>query len=339
MFQNASANGQTERSISHKNLRVCSLMYHDVIAPNSNEESGFPGAGAVPYCVTPTDFEQQLSQISKRGYTASESIHTLVSNGNPGGKKILLTFDDGGRSAFTHVARGLASHNWVGHFFIATNFISTRGFMDADEIRDLHQMGHLIGSHMENHPSLPDRRSFQDKCDEWQQSVDKLEAIIDAPVTVGSLPGGLYSKQDVEAAVRAGVDLLFTSECQCRSWECNGARCFGRYAIRSRMSPSYVRAMVSGNPLPRAREYSRWKLAGLVRNHGGAHFTKVRNALITTRAKLLGKKREIPSYEAFALRPEEVEQVKTTESKDPGVKPSIKRPVSDLRSNAIKDGL
>lgn len=268
------------RAISKGRLHVCSLMYHDIVTPGSDEESGFPGAGSLPYRISPSDFEQQLAVVAEQGYKATRSVQSLLESGETN-HELLLTFDDGGISARTHAAEQLARRNWVGHFFVATNFISTRGFMDPEGIRDMHRLGHVVGSHMQNHPSLPDVRTYRNKCDEWNRSVDRLEEILEAPVTVGSLPGGIYSEKDVEAAAQAGIKILFTSECQYGTWDCCGVRCFGRFAIRSHMKPWYIGALAMGNPFVQAKEFSRWQLAGILRRYRGGSYNKFRNALLT----------------------------------------------------------
>ncbi len=282
MLKTANGIGVPSKSISNKKLRICTLMYHDLVTPGSDEVSGFSWPGSIPYRITPSDFEQQLSLIAKRGYSATRLVDEVIASGNCD-REILLTFDDGGLSALTHVAEQMSSRKWVGHFFIATNYISTRGFLDPEGIRELHRLGHVVGSHMQSHPSLPDLRTHQDKCDEWNRSVELLEAILECPITVGSLPGGIYSEQDVEAAAQAGIETLFTSECRCGSWECCGVRCLGRFAVRKHMQPWYVNALAVGNPLIQAKEFSRWQVAGILRRNGGGAYGKFRNAILALR--------------------------------------------------------
>ena len=60
---------------------------------------------------------------------------------------LLLTFDDGGSSAVLYTAEALREFHWPAHFFVTTDRIGDSGFLDPAQIRDLREMGHVVGSH------------------------------------------------------------------------------------------------------------------------------------------------------------------------------------------------
>src|SRR5204863_366926 len=64
------------------------------------------------------------------------------------GRHVVLTFDDGGRSALA-IGDTLAARGWRGHFFIVTGLIGSRAFLAPQQIRYLRGCGHVIGSHSE----------------------------------------------------------------------------------------------------------------------------------------------------------------------------------------------
>src|SRR2546423_2779141 len=105
------------------------LLYHDVIDGQNFQSSGFPSAGARVYKLAREEFSRHLNAIA---------------GANP---DTLLTFDDGGVSFYETIAPALEERGWRGYFFVATDWIGSRGFLTARQIRDLRSRGHGIGTH------------------------------------------------------------------------------------------------------------------------------------------------------------------------------------------------
>jgi len=80
-----------------------------------------------------------------------------------------------------------------------------RASLPAEQIRDLHQRGHIIGSHSCSHPKRMSFCSRAELLQEWGRSCEILAGILGAPVTVASVPGGFYSRAVAEAAAEAGI--------------------------------------------------------------------------------------------------------------------------------------
>src|SRR5579872_3764563 len=108
------------------------LMYHDVVSPGNDDESGFRGRDAARYKVSPELFDAHLAAID-------------------GPPPIAITFDDGGVSAM-RAADALERHGRRGCFFVTCNYIGTAGFVDRADIRALVERGHVVGSHSCSHP-------------------------------------------------------------------------------------------------------------------------------------------------------------------------------------------
>jgi peptidoglycan/xylan/chitin deacetylase (PgdA/CDA1 family) len=193
---------------------------------------------------------------------------------------LFITFDDGGRSAYTHIAPQLEKQNWLGHFFIATDYIDTPTFLSSDEIRELNKRGHVVGSHSASHPLRFAACSQDEMLREWRVSIERLSDILQEKVSVASIPGGLYSKQVAETASRAGIKKLFTSEPTTKTWQVEETICFGRYTIQRQTSAETVAAIARGEITPRLQQFLFWNAKKVVKTLGGGAYLKFRERLL-----------------------------------------------------------
>src|SRR5215471_5383216 len=171
-------------------MRTLALVYHDVVGSNDYESSGFPGNEAARYKMSRPLFESHLKAIQDG--LEGGAVETLGSSRSHR-KQVLLTFDDGGSSAYTYIADALEHLGWRGHFLITTACIGLPGFMTDGQIVELHKRGHVIGSHSWRHPVRMADCAWDVLLDEWGQSVKTLTELLGHPVTVAALPGGFYS--------------------------------------------------------------------------------------------------------------------------------------------------
>jgi peptidoglycan/xylan/chitin deacetylase (PgdA/CDA1 family) len=241
------------------------LLYHDVIEPGRPDASGFPGPGAARYKLTVADFREHL--------------RALTQSARP---ELLFTFDDGGVSAAA-IADLLEEHDRRGHFLVTTDFISTPTFLSAAQIRDLHQRGHVIGSHSCSHPPRMALCSWEQLVAEWSHSCAVLADMLGEPVTVASVPGGYYSRRVAQAADRAGIRLLFNSEPTTRSRQIGACQVVGRYTIYEGMTAADAAALVGRHPWRRLRQAAAWKLKKLAKSVGGRGYLALRERLLGRR--------------------------------------------------------
>ena len=222
------------------NRRINSLMYHDLVEDHDTSASGFIGAAADRYKQTPDNFESHLKAIEAKCGMIKRPVSVELALSSEGDAPWVATFDDGGVSAVDTAAR-LERHGGVGHFFVTTSRIGTDGFLNEEQIRHLHKSGHIVGSHSHTHPAPIS--ALDDDClkNEWEQSVQTLTEILDAPVTVASVPGGYYSKRVVQAAELSGIRTLFTSEPTSRVFRIGKCTVLGRFAIL-RQTPAHTAA-------------------------------------------------------------------------------------------------
>src|SRR5207247_10334893 len=141
------------------------------------------------------------SAIYKLSRETFQNHLNAVAKANPGP---LLTFDDGGVSAYSHIADELEERGWRGYFFIATNWIGKPGFLTSSQIREIRARGHIIGSHSCSHPARMSHHTLGDIIHEWSRSSAVLADILGQQILTASVPGGYYSEKVARAAAIAG---------------------------------------------------------------------------------------------------------------------------------------
>ena len=191
-----------------------SLMYHDVVPDGRPDESGFPSADAGLYKLTVDAFRSHLKAVQA---CAGSNVDHTANIGDWGGRRpVLFTFDDGGLSSLHPTAELLEEFGWRGHFFIATDFIATTGFLSREEIRELAARGHVSRLALLLTPDAYVGVSRDQLLREWSESIARLSDITGVEVITGSVPGGWFSAAVAETAAQSGLRVLFNSEPQTR---------------------------------------------------------------------------------------------------------------------------
>jgi peptidoglycan/xylan/chitin deacetylase (PgdA/CDA1 family) len=161
------------------------------------------------------------------------------------GRHLHLTFDDGGKSAL-HAAEELDRRGWRGHFFIVTDRIGCRTFLNRAEIRRLHERGHRIGSHSHTHPNIFRELAPAQMLEEWRVSSGILSDLLGAPCEHAAVPGGDISELVLRTADSAGFRFLFTVEPELQPRLVGRCRVLGRCLIKTGMSPERVAELARG---------------------------------------------------------------------------------------------
>jgi peptidoglycan/xylan/chitin deacetylase (PgdA/CDA1 family) len=235
-------------------LAVASFGYHEVT--DHPASAGFQRPGALPYKHTRDAFGRDLDAIAA-GPHAPERV-TDVDFTLPG-RHVLLTFDDGGKSALA-IGDTLAAYGWRGHFFIVTGLIGTRTFLTAPEIRYLHECGHVVGSHSETHPDIFREQPWDRMLEEWRVSRDKLAQLLGSPCRTASVPGGDSSPLVLRSAAAAGLGYLFTSEPVLEPQSVDGCWILGRFMPKAWTPAARIGALAA---------FRGWRAALLVRQLKG----------------------------------------------------------------------
>ena len=260
--------------------KITALVYHDIVPGAHYEISGFQSPDANIYKVDAAEFREHLREIARRRGVAVRMDAKLAGNSRP----LLLTFDDGGSSAVSHTAEILAEFGWPAHFFVVTDRIGAPGFLDAEQIRDLRRMGHVVGSHTCSHPSLISRLPDADLMREWRDSKRRLEDILGEKVEAGSVPEGDCTRRVAAAAAAAGLRFLFTSDPVISIDRVDGCRVFGRFSVARGTDSRRVGEIVSQRLGLRLGGYLYWNGKKLLRAVFGPLWLDIRKRILARRA-------------------------------------------------------
>ena len=222
------------------------FLYHEVC--DSPEESGIQRKSALPYKHTIDHFRSDLKLISKHHSYSSlcnyRSLKVLI--------PLLMTFDDGGKSAMKS-AEILEEQNWKGHFFIITSLINTPGFLSSSDIFALFRRGHIIGSHSHSHTCPFRSLSHKEQFEEWKISKNILEDILNKEITTASVPGGDMDNSTIISAHKAGIKHLFTSEPGLEIKNYKDMLIYGRFCPKNSTSAEVINRWAQGKGIKRIK--------------------------------------------------------------------------------------
>jgi len=250
-------------------MNTVSLLFHDVYAADPRE-SGFASDAADRYKLSGAEMDAQL------GGLASVQHDQLP---------FVITVDDGGVSYYTMLADRLEAMGRRGHCFVSTDAIGSSGFLDVGQIRELDARGHVIGSHTASHPSRFTACSVDRMREEWTVSRWVLEDLLGHEVTVGSVPGGYYSKTVAHTALDAGLRTLFTSEPVTAVHDEQGCSVLGRFTVRHGDAPDTARRLVLRARSARWIAWASWNAKGLVKPVLGSAYVRGANVVHDWSAK------------------------------------------------------
>lgn len=179
-----------------KRMPVPILMYHVI----SKAPAGVTNA---ELWVDKDVFADEMRALQAAGYTAI-TLRQAWDGWKDGGplprKPIVLTFDDGYLSHYTHAKPVLRKLGWPGVLYLTTRNIGPDGLTER-QLRSLIKAGWEIDSHTRTHPdltTLDDATLAQELTD----SRTELQQRLGVPVDFFAYPAGRYDAR-VQAAVKA----------------------------------------------------------------------------------------------------------------------------------------
>ena len=260
-------------------MNAVSLLYHDVVSSGDWDLIGFRGPGTSRYKLALPEFEKHLAAIAGVR-TAKPARASEISHAAADDFPFLLTFDDGGESAYTCIAGLLDRYGWPAHFLVTAGYIGTPGFLNAAQIRSLRDCGHVIGSHSFSHPQRMSHLPSAQLLEEWTRSVQVLSDILGEPVTSASVPRGFYSRRVAEAASLAGIRVLFTSEPTTRIQSVDACLILGRFTLFQGMPPAVSADLVSPHSRNRRQQWLFWNFKKVLKSLGGQQYLRARDRLL-----------------------------------------------------------
>ena len=85
-------------------------------------------------------------------------------------------------------------------------------FFDSNDLKKLDSLGHLVGLHSHNHPTLLEKLNYNEQKNEYEQCLTTISRILDKPkseIKYMSHPCGSYNKNTLEILKELGIELGF----------------------------------------------------------------------------------------------------------------------------------
>jgi peptidoglycan/xylan/chitin deacetylase (PgdA/CDA1 family) len=175
------------------------LMYHVISSP--------PASVAYPdLYVKPSDFSAQMAWLSRHGYHVM-TLQRVYDHWTKGSRlpahPIVISFDDGYLSQYTHAFKTLRRYHWLGVENLEVNFLQPLGGLRPWRIRNLIAGGWEIDAHTITHPDLT-RLDEYDLRREVAGSRSIIRRDFHVPVNFFCYPAGRYDARVITEVQRAG---------------------------------------------------------------------------------------------------------------------------------------
>jgi len=188
-------------------------------------------------------------EAAERPYwITGDAFHTVIDHLAIWGQQhpIAITFDDGNLSDLEIAAPALAAKGLSAHFFVLTGRLETPGYLSANDLRRLRDMGFIIGTHGQDHLSWPDQSS-EVLHREIHTSRDRLQDILGTEITQAAVPFGNYNRNVLAALKAAGFTAVWTSDGGTTNLD---AFLRPRTSIRNDMTIDRIRSLLTAPPNP-----------------------------------------------------------------------------------------
>jgi peptidoglycan/xylan/chitin deacetylase (PgdA/CDA1 family) len=175
----------------------------------------------------------------------------------------VYTFDDGHISSFEQAFPYLEQCGQKGIFFVTTDWIGRKDFMEWADVKELVGAGHEVQSHSRSHPMLT-HCDDQKLRNELEGSRLDLEDRTGKKVESISMPGGRWNDRVIAACKDAGYLNVYTSDPQ-TLLDVYGMRVQGRINVTSEMSVEYLAELLRPGSSLMSRYRMRHALKGGLR--------------------------------------------------------------------------
>lgn len=182
------------------------LCYHRI-----REYKASDSRTAKDYIVPPDHFRAQMKLLADSGYKTilPDQLADHLQYGRPiPAKSVMLTFDDNVLDQMEIAKPVLDQYGFKGVFFIMTVTMNKPGYMSRDQIKQLHDAGHVIGSHTYDHQNMKKL-----PLEEWVKQIDKpqaqLKEIIGEEIKYFAYPFGLWKPENIPELQKRGIRAAF----------------------------------------------------------------------------------------------------------------------------------
>lgn len=151
------------------------------------------------YIVPVSSFGEQMKSLADSGYHTilPDQLYDYLTTGTPlPSKPVMITFDDTREDQYSAALPELNKHDFKGVFFIMTVALNKPGYMSREQVKQLADSGHVVGSHTYDHKNVKTYTS-----DDWVEQIQKpsqqLQTITGKPVEYFAFPFGLWNKEAI----------------------------------------------------------------------------------------------------------------------------------------------
>lgn len=170
------------------------LCYHQVRDYKSSDSKT-----SRAYIIPTADFTEQMQSLADSGYHAvlPDQVYDYLTTGKElPTKPFMITFDDTRLDQYTAALPELNKHGFKAVFFIMTVSLNKPGYMSKEQVKQLADDGHIIGSHTYDHKNVKTYVA-DDWVDQVQKPSQQLQTITGKPVEYFAYPFGLWNKEAI----------------------------------------------------------------------------------------------------------------------------------------------
>lgn len=163
------------------------------------------------YIVPPAAFAMQIRMLADSGYhsISPDQLYAYLLTGAPlPSKPILLTFDDTDLDQYTVAYPEMKKHGFKGLFFIMTVSLGRKNYMSREQVRELSDEGHTIGSHTWDHHNVK-KYTGNDWVIQIEKPTRQLEAITGKRIRYFAYPFGLWNQAAIPELKKRGFRAAF----------------------------------------------------------------------------------------------------------------------------------
>ena len=205
------------------------LVYHQIVQDDFSVELFPPGDR--PYFSRLSEFYSHIDYLSENNFTTLTIDEIgLINNKDQSSKSVAITFDDGQISDYNVVFPSLLDRNMKATFYIITDVVGEKDYVNWSQLKEMQEYGMEIGSHSCSHRRLLDLKK-KEILMELQRSKQVLEDSLGCYIRSFSIPFGFGNKHIIELALEAGYQTICTSDVKFALFNTNKS-IYGRIGIR-----------------------------------------------------------------------------------------------------------
>ncbi len=182
------------------------LCYHQIRNWTSSD-----GKVGKDYIVPVAEFKSQMKMLADSGYNTilpDQLYNYLAYGAKLPEKPIMLTFDDTKLDQWTVAIPELKKYGFKGVFFIMTVSLGRPNYLSRDQVKQMSDAGHVIGSHTYDHQNV---KKYQGE--DWVTQIEKptktLQEVTGKDIKYFAYPFGLWNKEAIPELKKRGFSSAF----------------------------------------------------------------------------------------------------------------------------------